>query len=55
MIGFKYCSKDEILMLLSIQESIARQDIFPQGELTTIILLNAYNIKPTADDLSQYP
>lgn len=45
----------KFLMLLSIQESIARQDIFPQGELTTIILLNAYNIKPTADDLPQYP
>lgn len=46
--------KMKSLMLLLFQESIARQDIFPQ-ELTIIILLNVYNIKPTADDLSQYP
>lgn len=47
--------KMKSLMLLLFQESRARQDIFPQGELTIIILLNVYNIKPTADDLSQYP
>lgn len=42
-------------MLLLGQEPMTRQDILPQGELTTIILLNAHNIIPTADDLSQYP